>query len=129
MSSDPCVTLQRLLEAQLWEEALAQVETLLEANPCAAQLHLLRGQLIQLQDENTPYALEDVEKAFRRAVELDATYFDALVELMHFYEAVCPDTPQAVAYAKQVTALAQKVTLAAAEPLRTGANKAYSHMS
>lgn len=107
-SSDQCVTLQRLLEAQRWEEALAQVDQLLEANPCAAQLHLLRGQPIQWQDENTPYALEDAEKAFHRAVELDATYFDALVELMHFYDAVCPDTPKAVAYAKQVKALAQK---------------------
>jgi tetratricopeptide (TPR) repeat protein len=108
MSNDPCVALQRLLKAQLWKEALAQVDTLLEANPCAVQLHLLHGQLIQLQDENTPYTLEDAEKAFRRAVELDTTYFDALVELMHFYDAVCPDTPKAVAYAKQVKALAQK---------------------
>ena len=108
MSSNQWVTLQRLLEGQLWEEALAQVDQLLEANPFAAQLHLLRGQLIQLQDENTPYSLEDAEKAFQRAVELDATYFDALVELMHFYDAVCPDTPKAVAYAKQVKALARK---------------------
>ena len=68
MSNGQYVTLQRLLKAQRWEEALAQVDALLEANPCAAQLHLLRGQLIQLQDENTPYALEDVEKAFQRAV-------------------------------------------------------------
>ena len=108
MSSDQYVTLQRLLKAQRWEEALAQVDALLEANPFAAQLHLLRGQLIQLQDENTPYALEDAEKAFQRAVELDTTYFDGLVELMHFYDAVCPDTPKAVAYAKQIKALAQK---------------------
>lgn len=108
MSSDPCVTLQHLLAAQLWEEALAHVDALLEANPLAAQLHLLRGQLIQLQDKNTPYALEDAEKAFQRAAELDATYFDALGELMHFYDAVCPDMPKAVAYAKQVKALAQK---------------------
>ncbi len=108
MSSNPYVTLQRLLEAQLWKEALTQVDALLKANPYAAQLHRLHGQLIQLQDENTPYALEDAEKAFRRAVDLDTTYFDALVELMHFYDAVCPDTPKAVAYAKQVKALAQK---------------------
>jgi hypothetical protein len=108
MNSDPYVTLQRLLEAQLWKEALAQVDALLRANPYAAQLHRLHGQLIQLQDENTPYALEDAEKAFQRAVDLDATYFDALVELMHFYDAVCPDTPKAVAYAKQVKVLAQK---------------------
>ncbi len=30
---------------------------------------------------------------------------------------------------RELTALAQKITLAAAEPLRTGANKAYSHLS
>jgi tetratricopeptide (TPR) repeat protein len=108
MSSDPCVTLRRLLEAQRWEEALTHVEELLEANPLAAQLHLLRGQLVQLQDVNTPYLLEDAEKAFQKAIGIDATYFDALVELMHFYDAVCPDTSKAVAYARQVKTLAQK---------------------
>jgi len=108
MSRDPCVALQYLIENQLWEEALTQIHKLLEANPLAAQLHLLRGQLIQLQDENTPYSLEDAEQAFRRAVELDTTYFDAIVELMHFYDAVCPDTPKAIEYAKQVKAFAQK---------------------
>jgi hypothetical protein len=71
-------------------------------------LYLLRGQLIQLQGENTPYALNDAEAAFKRALELDGTYFDALVELMHFYDAVCADPPKALAYAKQVKALAQK---------------------
>ena len=44
------------------------------------------------------------------AVELDATYFDALVELMHFYDAVCPDTPKAIEYARKVKVIAQKVT-------------------
>src|SRR5262245_54089840 len=73
-------TLQRLLKAKKWEEALAQVDALLAANPLAAQLYLLRGQLIQLQGESTAHALEDVETAFKRALELDETYFDALVE-------------------------------------------------
>ena len=100
--------LQRLLKAKKWEEALAQVDTLLVANPLTAQLYLLRGQLIQLQGENTAYTLDDAEAAFKRALELDGTYFDALVELMHFYDAVCADLPKALAYAKQVKALAQK---------------------
>jgi hypothetical protein len=108
MSRDPWVTLQHLLEDQLWEEALTQVDALLVANPLAAQLHLLRGQLIQLQDENSPCSLEDAEKAFQRALGLHTAYFDAMVELMHFYDAVCPDTPKAIEYAKQVKALAQK---------------------
>ena len=78
------------------------------ANPLAAQLYLLRGQLIQLQSESTTYALDEAEAAFKRALELDGTYFDALVELMHFYDAVCADPSKALAYAKQVKALAQK---------------------
>ena len=109
MSSDQCTVLKRLLETQLWEEALAKVDELLVSNPLAAQLYLLRGQLIQLQRENTQYSLDDVEKSFKMAVELDATYFDALVELMHFYDAVCPDTPKAIEYAKKVKVIAQKV--------------------
>ena len=51
---------------------------------------------------------DDAEAAFKRALELDGTYFDALVELMHFYDAICADSPKALAYAKQVKALAQK---------------------
>ena len=89
-------------------EALAHVDVLLAANPLAVQLYLLRGQLIQLQGESAAYALDDAEAAFKRALELDGTYFDALVELMHFYDAVCADPPKALTYAKQVKALAQK---------------------
>ena len=109
MNSDQCTVLKRLLETQMWEEALAKVDELLVSNPLAAQLYLLRGQLIQLQRENTRYSLNDAEKSFNMAVELDATYFDALVELMHFYDAVCPDAPKAIEYARKVKVIAQKV--------------------
>ena len=109
MSSDQCTVLKRLLETQMWEEALAKVDELLVSNPLAAQLYLLRGQLIQLQRENTRYSLDDAEKSFKMAAELDTTYFDALVELMHFYDAVCPDTPKAIEYARKVKVIAQKV--------------------
>ncbi len=74
MSSDQCTVLKRLLETQMWEEALAKVDELLGSNPLAAQLYLLRGQLIQLQHENTKYSLDDVEMSFKMAAELDATY-------------------------------------------------------
>jgi hypothetical protein len=108
MQKDPYAALQRLLKTKRWEEALVQVDALLVSNPLAAQLHLLRGQLIQLRDENTASSLADAEAAFTRALALDGTYFDALVELMHFYDAVSADAPKAIIYAKQVKALAQK---------------------
>lgn len=100
--------LKRLLKTQRWEEALTKVDELLAANPFAAQLYLLRGQLIQLQGESTTYSLDDAEASFHRALELDDTSLDVLVELMHFYDAVCADTPKAIKYARKVKALAQK---------------------
>jgi tetratricopeptide (TPR) repeat protein len=108
MKKDQYTALQRLLKAKQWEEALTRVDALLASNPCAAQLYLLRGQLIQLQDDRTVYALDDAETAFKRALELDNTSLEALVELLHFYDAVCADAPKAITYAKQVKALAQK---------------------
>ena len=108
MKRDQYTTLKRLLKTKKWEEALTKVDELLASNPFAAQLYLLRGQLIQLQDDSTAYALDDAEAAFKRALELENTSLDALVELMHFYDAVCADTPKAIRYAKKVKALAQK---------------------
>ena len=106
MHTVPFDALKNMLEARRWTEALAKVDALLASNPLAAQLHLLRGQLIQLQSENTAYTLDDVALAFNNALALDDTYFDALVELMHFYDAVCPDMRKAVAYATQVKTIA-----------------------
>lgn len=106
MNNAPYDALKNMLEAKRWTDALAKVDEMLTSNPCAAQLHLLRGQLIQLQSENTAYTLDDVALAFQNALALDDTYFDALVELMHFYDAVCPDMRQAVAYATQVKTIA-----------------------
>jgi hypothetical protein len=100
--------LKRLLKTKRWEEALTKVDELLASNPFAAQLYLLHGQLIQLQGESTTYSLADAQASFHRAFELDDTSLDVLVELMHFYDAVCADTPKAIKYARKVKALAQK---------------------
>ena len=106
MNTVPYDALKTMLEARRWTEALAKVDEMLASNPCAAQLHLLRGQLLQLQNEHTPYTLDDAALALQNALALDDTYFDALVELMHFYDAVCPDMRKAVAYATQVKTIA-----------------------
>ena len=106
MNTVPYDALKNMLEAKQWTAALARVDEMLASNPCAAQLHLLRGQLIQLQSEHTAYTLDDVALAFQNALALDGTYFDALVELMHFYDAVCPDMRQAVTYATKVKTIA-----------------------
>jgi hypothetical protein len=108
--------LQRLLKTKRWEGRWPT--SMFYWRPIHwLPLYLLRGQLIQLQGESTAYALNDAEAALKRAFELDETYFDALVELMHFYDAVCVDSSKALAYARQVKALAQKALDAAGDVL------------
>lgn len=108
MNPNSYTALQHLLKNQHWNKSLKKVDQLLEENPLAIQLYLLKAQIVQLQDENIEYSLNDAEKALKKAVEIDNTYFDAIVELMHFYDIVSPDTSKAVKYAKKVKEVAQK---------------------
>jgi hypothetical protein len=65
------------------------VETPKRYPSCAAQWYLLRGPLIQLQNDSTAYALDAAATACKRTLKLDNTYLEALVELMHFADSVC----------------------------------------
>jgi tetratricopeptide (TPR) repeat protein len=92
----------------LWDEAdydkaLAEVESLLEAWPGNAHLHVLRASLVQLQ-ENPKYDLDEAKQALQQAVELDKGSPAAAIELGHFLDNV-EDDPQAAskAYANGVT--------------------------
>jgi len=94
--------LKTLLRSHKWVAALGVVDRLLRANSHAAQLFLLRGQLIQLQPSKTKWSLKDAETAIHRSLELDETCLNALVELMHFYDCVCPNRPKTLRYARKV---------------------------
>jgi hypothetical protein len=64
MQRKPYAALQRLLKAKRWEEALAQVDALLAANPLAAQLYLLQATELPLSPNRIR---EWMQQAARRA--------------------------------------------------------------
>lgn len=94
----------RLWDEEDYDEALAEVETLLETWPGNPHLHVLKASLLQLQEE-PKYDLDEAKRALQRAIELDKDSPTAAIELGHFLDNV-EDDPQAAvkAYAEGVAA-------------------------
>jgi tetratricopeptide (TPR) repeat protein len=94
----------RLWDEEDYDEALAEVETLLETWPGNPHLHVLKASLVQLQEE-PKYGLDEAKQALQRAIELDKDSPTASIELGHFLDNV-EDDPQAAvkAYAEGVAA-------------------------
>jgi len=83
-----------LLRRRKQTEALAAVDALLIQWPDQPALLVLRGELIQLQDEDGP-PLEDAAATLKRAATLDDRNADAWLELGHFQFAVEDDAKAA----------------------------------
>jgi predicted Zn-dependent protease len=86
-------TVSRLWAAKNYDQALAEVESLLETWPGNPHLHILKASLVQLQ-EAPEYDLDDAKQALQRAVALDKGSPAASIELGHFLDNV-EDDPQA----------------------------------
>ena len=90
--------------------ALEEVDRLLEASPNAAHLLVMRGQLIQLQDdEDGKPTLDDAKKALKLAVELDDRSPNALIELGYYLYAVQDDTKAGAKYFQKAIDLSREL--------------------
>ena len=94
----------RLWDEEDYDEALAEVERLLEMWPGNPHLHVLKASLVQLQEKPT-CDLDEAKQSLQRAIELDRDSPMASIELGHFLDNV-EDDPQAAvkAYAEGVSA-------------------------
>jgi tetratricopeptide (TPR) repeat protein len=86
--------IRSLMARRKHAEALAQVDALWIHWEDQPALLVLRGELIQLQDERGP-PLDDAASALKRAVALDDRNSDAWLELGHFQFAVYDDAKAA----------------------------------
>ena len=87
---------RRHMDAGDYAAALGEVEGLLEAWPGAAPLHVLRAELIQLQEEENAPPLEEAKAALKVAIELDDFSHSSLIEQGHFLFAVEDDAKAAL---------------------------------
>jgi tetratricopeptide (TPR) repeat protein len=92
-----------------YAQALAEVDRLLTDWPNNPRLLILRGNLIQLQDEDAVPTLEDARHDLERAVELAEESPAALIELAHFLFAVEDDDKAAARHFDKAIALGKRL--------------------
>lgn len=66
---------------------------------------VVRGRCILLGPEDNPYTLEDAERSYLQALEVDPTYIPAILELGFYYYTVEDDARKALPYFERVLAL------------------------
>lgn len=86
---------------KLWEVYPYETETPLRvinladkairAFPASSELWLIRGNLIQLGDEDCPYGLEEAATCYQKAVEINPDYVEAWEEIGHYYDIIEPN--------------------------------------
>jgi tetratricopeptide (TPR) repeat protein len=75
---------------------MALIDEAVRVFPRSAKLWVMRGDLLQLGPENSPYPLEESLASYKRALEIDPLFAEAWQSAAHFYDAVMAD-PQAAA--------------------------------
>ncbi len=86
-------------------KALMGAETALVRFPGSATLWCLRGNLIQLSDDVDTYDLEDAERSYLKAAELEPANPEPVEELGHFYDAIMDDPARAEPFFRKAISL------------------------
>lgn len=91
------------------EKALPRDLELMEAaiaeHPDLAELWILRGDLIQLSDDDNGYTLVDAESSYLKAVELEPDDPEGYESLGFYYDVVMADPVEAKPYFEKAIAL------------------------
>jgi tetratricopeptide (TPR) repeat protein len=99
------------------DDVLAQIDDELERAP-SAELWILRGDALQLSDDEDPEGLEEAERSYREALELDPNSADAYESLGHFIYAVWDDARESLDYFRKA------IELGAGQSARDGLREA-----
>jgi hypothetical protein len=99
--------MRRLFEESKFLQVVELSEKLDARGAECPEALVLRGTCIQLIKEETHYELVDVERAYKRALELEPNFIPALTELAYFYLNVMDDVSQALPLFERALSLAK----------------------
>ena len=85
-------------------EVMRRINEALEEFPASPALWCLRGDLIQLSDDDN-FTLEDALESYKKAIELDPNNAEAYEAIGHFYNAVNADPATAESYFRKAVVL------------------------
>jgi|SRR5665213_4171966 len=82
-------------------ETLTLADEAVRAFPQSPKLWVIRGDLLQLGPEDSPYPLEESLVCYKRAIEIDAKFAEAWESAAHFYDAMLADELAAAPYFRE----------------------------
>ncbi len=85
--------------------ALGMVEGGLQSFPKSTQLWILRGDLIQLSDDDVSYCLDDALASYQKALECDPGNGQAYESIGHLLDEVMDEPAKAEPYFRKAIAL------------------------
>jgi tetratricopeptide (TPR) repeat protein len=100
--------LAQSINANHFDQALRRLSAIEEERPLHPSELVLRGRCIQLSSGQGTPGLEAAEKAFQEAIEIDAEYIPALLELAWFYHAVDDDPARALLFFEKAIDLSSR---------------------
>jgi tetratricopeptide (TPR) repeat protein len=86
-------------------EVIARADEATCAFPRSPKLWCMRGNLIELGPENSPYSLDDALTSYKRAIEIDPQFVEAWEEIGYFYRNVLDDEDNAKPYFREAERL------------------------
>ena len=101
---------------------LAEIEDELAMRP-SAELWILRGDALQLSDDDDDDVIEEVESSYRQALELDPNSADAYESLGHFLFSVHDDAGASIEFFRRA------ITLGAGASAREGLKEAEDELA
>jgi Flp pilus assembly protein TadD len=97
---------ERIAETEkVTAEDLEAAERALETYPDSVELWCLRGDLIQLSDEDNSYELKDAEASYIKAKELDPEDPEPYESLGFYFDAILGDPAKAEPYFRKAIKL------------------------
>lgn len=109
MKLDNLITrIEALTECDQYDEALRLLDAELPEELMSPDFLILKGDLIQLGSDKTPYSIVDPKRLYERACALAPDCFDAFYELGMYHENVCDDPTAAEPYLRQAREIIQK---------------------
>ena len=79
-----------------YQEAIALIEKVEQEGLITPDVLVWKGRCLQLIDEESSYQLSDIESTFKEALEIDAEFTPAIIELAWFYLNVLDDASKAI---------------------------------
>ena len=77
------------------DKTIQEVDSYINKNVCTEKIWNFRGDIIQMGEGTDVYLLEDAEKSYQKAIEINPNHYEAYESLGYFHDCVMDNEKEA----------------------------------